>query len=87
MKALTIWQPWAWCIIHAGKDIENRSWATKSIGPLAIHAGTNRNRRYFEDARRWIKATCGVDVPDFDQLQRGAVIGVEIGRASCRERV
>ena len=28
MKALTIKQPWAWAIIHAGKDIENRDWVT-----------------------------------------------------------
>lgn len=24
--ALSIRQPWAWAILHAGKDIENRSW-------------------------------------------------------------
>lgn len=24
--ALSVRQPWAWAIIHAGKDIENRSW-------------------------------------------------------------
>ena len=26
MKALSIRQPWAWLILHAGKDIENRDW-------------------------------------------------------------
>ncbi len=25
MLALSIRQPWAWAIIHAGKDVENRS--------------------------------------------------------------
>ena len=38
MKALTVRQPWAWAIIHAGKDIENRSWTTSYRGPLSIHA-------------------------------------------------
>ena len=26
MKALSIRQPWAWAILHAGKDVENRDW-------------------------------------------------------------
>ena len=30
MKALSIRQPWAWCILHAGKDIENRDWSEYS---------------------------------------------------------
>lgn len=41
MKAITVRQPWAWAIIHGGKDVENR---TRNIaggyrGPLVIHAG------------------------------------------------
>ena len=40
MRALTVRQPWAWAIIHGGKDVENRS---RSLGPyrglVAIHAG------------------------------------------------
>lgn len=41
MKAITIRQPWAWAIVHGGKDVENR---TRNIagayrGPVAIHAG------------------------------------------------
>lgn len=39
MKALSIQQPWAWAIIHAGKDIENRSWVTGVRGRILIHAG------------------------------------------------
>jgi hypothetical protein len=39
MKVLTVKQPWAWAIIHGGKDIENRGWRTLYKGPLAIHAG------------------------------------------------
>lgn len=39
MKALTVRQPWAWAIIHAGKNIENRSRKTNFRGRFLIHAG------------------------------------------------
>ena len=39
MKALTVKQPWAWAIIHGGKDVENRSRPTKHRGQMYIHAG------------------------------------------------
>lgn len=38
MKVISVRQPWAYAIIHMGKDIENRKWATKYRGPLLIHA-------------------------------------------------
>ncbi|MBT9516740.1 MAG: ASCH domain-containing protein [Methyloversatilis discipulorum] len=38
MIALSIRQPWAWLILHGGKDIENRSWQTKFRGRVLIHA-------------------------------------------------
>lgn len=37
MKVISIRQPWAWLIIHAGKDIENRDWCTNYRGPVAVH--------------------------------------------------
>lgn len=40
--AVSVRQPWAWAIIHAGKDIENRSLAAvkhgMKPGRIAIHA-------------------------------------------------
>lgn len=44
LKALTIQQPWAWCIAAGHKLVENRSWATSYRGPLAIHAGKTVDR-------------------------------------------
>lgn len=38
MKILSIRQPWAWAIINAGKDIENRNWTTKVRGRVLVHA-------------------------------------------------
>jgi len=76
MKALTIWQPWAWCIIHGGKDVENRRWPAKHRGPLAIHAAAKRDTDYYNDQRRWIKETMGVDVPPIEDVGFGVVVGV-----------
>lgn len=43
--AISIRQPWAWAIICAGKDVENRDWRTPFRGPVCIHA-----------AKKWGKA-------------------------------
>ena len=45
MKALTVQQPWAWAIIHGGKDVENRTQAWTYRGPLLIHAGRRWSTR------------------------------------------
>jgi len=50
MKALSIWQPWAWLIVHGGKDIENRGWSTWHRGPLLIHASKKAPRQQDIDA-------------------------------------
>ncbi len=54
-RVLSIHGPWAWSIIYAGKDIENRTWGTAYTGPILIHASS---RRYtgdtLEEARRYI---------------------------------
>lgn len=44
MRVLTVRQPWAWAIIHGGKDVENRvrNVAGSYRGPVAIHAGLGK---------------------------------------------
>lgn len=39
IRCLSIQQPWAWLILHRGKDIENRTWSTTYRGRFLIHAG------------------------------------------------
>ncbi len=39
IKAISIQQPWAWLIVNGFKDVENRTWPTKFVAPVAIHAG------------------------------------------------
>jgi hypothetical protein len=50
MKALSIRQPWAWLILHGGKDIENRTWRTNYRGPVMIHAGKTMTKADYEAA-------------------------------------
>lgn len=45
MRVLTVQQPWAWAILHGGKDVENRTQAWSYRGPVAIHAGARWSER------------------------------------------
>ena len=40
--AISVHQPWAWAIVAGHKIIENRTWAVRHRGPIAIHASTNK---------------------------------------------
>lgn len=56
MKAITVRQPWAWAIVHAGKDVENR---TRNIagsyrGPVIIHASKSIGAAYVTEALAWM---------------------------------
>lgn len=65
---LTVRQPWAWAIIHAGKDVENRKWPTSHTGLIGIHAGKVLDR---QGPGRLSKM--GIELPD--DLVTGAIIG------------
>ena len=81
MKALSIKQPWAWAIIHAGKDVENRTWTTNYRGPLLIHA----SKTFDFCGYIWLveNAICNEkihlcidDVPSQEGFQMGGIIGM-----------
>lgn len=42
MRAISLWQPWAWAILYADKDVENRTWQTPYRGPLLLHAAKRK---------------------------------------------
>lgn len=75
MRVLTVRQPWAWAIIHGGKDVENR---TRNIagdyqGLVAIHAGLAE----FEQDNRASRALAAAHGTETDtRLHFGAIIGV-----------
>ena len=87
MKALSIRQPWAWAILHLGKDIENRAWAANNParrfrGEFLIHASSGMTRaeyREFLDVLVEITAarpfSSTVPVPAFADLPRGGIVG------------
>ena len=68
-KALSIQQPWTWAILHAGKDIENRTWKTSHRGTILIHTG----KRYDKIGHNYIEDVLGIQIPD--NLPVGGVIG------------
>jgi hypothetical protein len=77
IPAITIWQPWAWAIMEAGKDIENRSWRPPHslIGRrIAIHAAARKTDRAL---CRWIENE--FDLPSVPRdLPTGCVLGTVI---------
>jgi hypothetical protein len=79
MKALSIRQPWAWLIIHGGKDIENRSWHTKYRGRFLVHASQGMTRGEYDEALDLVHDIGSMDLyqrfPSFNALQRGGIIG------------
>jgi len=75
---ISIRQPWAWMIIHAGKDIENRNWFTKVRGRVLIHAANGMTDKEFNCA--WdLAERIGIEYVSITELSRGGIIGsVEI---------
>lgn len=71
-RVLTVRQPWAWAIIHGGKDVENRSWPTKHRGPLLIHAGS----AFEPDGYETVKQLATQQPPPAGEIIHGAIIGV-----------
>ena len=77
--ALSVRQPWAWAIMHGGKDIENRSWQAVNHGlnrrgRVAIHAAKGMTQTEYSDASEFM-ARIGVRCPHAAELARGGIIG------------
>ena len=79
MKALSIRQPWAWLILNAGKDIENRDWPTSFRGPFLIHASKGMTRDEYDNGI-WTLTDIRPDhvhaLPPFEKLERGGIVGM-----------
>ncbi|MDX2307101.1 MAG: DUF4326 domain-containing protein [Hyphomicrobium sp.] len=77
--ALSVRQPWAWAILHAGKDIENRSWQAvnhglRQRGRIAVHAAAGMTKDEYWEAREFIDRL-GYTCPDPHALFRGGICG------------
>jgi hypothetical protein len=76
MKALSIQQPWAWAVLHAGKDIENRAWNTSYRGELLIHAGKSFDYEGLQFLLR-NKEKLGIKfIPLPSRMLQGGIVGV-----------
>jgi len=74
MRAITVYQPWAYAIAHLGKGYENRTWPppAAAVGrPLAIHAG----RTFDERGARFIEEL-GLALPPRSEMPTGALVAV-----------
>jgi hypothetical protein len=72
LPAISIRQPWAWAILHAGKDVENRTWVLpwkhRDVQRL-IHASKRIDKEAVEHL-----LSLGFDVPE--KLETGGIVGV-----------
>jgi hypothetical protein len=81
MKALSVRQPWAWAIIYAGKNVENRSAAALRRMDIhkghiyQIHASKGMTQDEYDEAADFIWSTFRIDIPGAKFLKRGGVIG------------
>lgn len=74
MRAITVWQPWAWAIVAGHKPVENRSWAPPEalVGEvLVIHAG----KKFDFENEALVEQICGLDCLPPQADARG-IIGV-----------
>lgn len=74
--ALSLIQPWAWAVLHAGKDVENRVWWSTIREEFWIAASAQVTRRYYDSSRECIERIApGIRVPRIDELPRGGIVG------------
>lgn len=78
MKALSMTQPWAWLVIHGGKDVENRTWNTKVRGRFLVHAAKAMPLQEYD--RAWqlalsLSPELARRMPLPGQIERGGIIG------------
>lgn len=69
VRMLTVQQPMAWAIIHAGKDVENSTKFRSYRGRLIIHAGQTVNPEYAAKLE-----ALGVEIPP-EALTGGHIVG------------
>jgi hypothetical protein len=82
MKALSIRQPWAWLILNAGKDIENRDWLTRFRGPFLIHASKGMTRAEDTEKDREIAR---LQCKHAEELRRAEESGYASGLQDCKD--
>jgi hypothetical protein len=79
MRALSVRQPWAWLIVNDYKDIENRKWSTRYVGPLLIHASKGMTDDEYDDVADWLAdepRLQHIKLPERKLIERGGLVGI-----------
>ena len=80
-RAISINQPWAWCIVNGYKPVENRDWPTKRRERIMIHAG----KKFDWDGYDWIRFHFK-DIPLPEEIE-GFDMGGIVGEATITDCV
>ena len=76
-QVLSLYPEWAWAVMFAGKDVENRSWRTSYRGTLLIHASSKRSSHEALESARSLLCTRSKlrpkDLPD--EFPSSAILG------------
>ena len=78
MKAISVWQPWAWLIVHGHKTIETRSWPAPEalVGQrIAIHAAQRIVTHPVWRHLVILAMQKDITIPLLNDLDRGALVG------------
>lgn len=71
--------PWGTAIVHLGKRIENRTWATQWRGPLYIHQGHTFSEQGMHDRRVLTAYTAAteqvLEVMPYEACPQGVILG------------
>lgn len=74
LKALSVNQPWAWCIVNGFKPVENRNWKTKLRGEVLIHAGKKVDLEAYDFLWNNFPEIWKL-VPPPHKIERGGIVG------------
>lgn len=86
-RVLSVHPAWAWAIIFARKDVENRSWTTPYRGPILIHASSKKySAAALDEARRFIATCSGIKLAKVpSEFPRSQILGL-VELHDCVER-
>ena len=72
MHAVSMMQPFAWLFTHGYLTTDDRTRGTSIRGLVAIHASKKFHQPYYD----FIRARTGWPMPDPDEFEHGALVGV-----------
>lgn len=78
---ISLWNPWAWSIPNAMKDIENRTWEPRWKGKplraeILIHAAKRQiSDQNWKEYQYYFDSEFNVYLPEMDQIKFGGIIG------------